>query len=828
MLLRKTLREIRKNCGQFISIFLLAAIAIMLFTTFQSSTTGADIAFSRMEKKTNIADVWMYGEDFRSSDLKAVRELDDVKDAQLRTSVTAKSVKQGNAQVDVYLQDENRVSKPEVLDGRDFDAEDTDGLWLSVTFAKAWDLKVGDRFAYKYNGVTVEKTIRGLIASPEYIYQCASEDLDTDLKNIAYVWMPYKGFPVRKYIESQIKSGKLTASDILDGKDIAKNTDVFDKMKDQLKAVGLTADDITKNMMLDYVDDLSDSRLYDMIPYTQLIFTTDRSDVFDMESEISGAIDGNYAVYIDSDSIPGIKKFQDEMNQHRQFSFGFCAIFMLIALLVIVTSMKRMVSQQRTQIGTMNAMGMKRHKIVLHYVSYSFIVSLAGSVLGLILGPKVLGRWFVGLFGSWYTVPGWHEAYSWNFIAMAAVTVIVCCLAAYLSCRKLLKVHPSEALRPAPPKAGKRCIFEHLPFWGKLSFHTQYNLRDISRSKLRTFMAVFGTACGMMLTVCGVGCNDMLDNVENWTFEKLQDYSCEAVLKENITEKQADRLAGRYGGELVMSGSIEIAAERHSDHDSRKTGTLTVTEGKGMYNVTDTSQNVVKLKKGTVAVTMKTAETLGLSEGDTVWWHVYDKNEWHKSEVGLINRNPVVSGLTMLRSDFEKSGEDYEPTMLVTDEKIKDDSRYITAVHDRRTVKESFESNMEMMYLMVYLLMGFSALLVVIVLYNSGNLSFNERVREFATLKVLGYRSERIRRLLTLQNCWLSLIGILIGAPFGRVLLQYMLDSNGDSYDYIAVIGTKSYIIAGAFVLLVSVLVSFMFSKRIKRLDMAGALKGAE
>ena len=114
----------------------------------------------------------------------------------------------------------------------------------------------------------------------------------------------------------------------------------------------------------------------------------------------------------------------------------------------------------------------------------------------------------------------------------------------------------------------------------------------------------------MMLTVCGVGCNDMLDNVENWTFEKLQDYSCEAVLKENITEKQADRLAGRYGGELVMSGSIEIAAERHSDHDSRKTGTLTVTEGKGMYNVTDTSQNVVKLKKGTVAVTMKTAETL--------------------------------------------------------------------------------------------------------------------------------------------------------------------------------------------------------------------------
>ena len=815
MLFRKMLREIRMNPGQFISIFLLAAIAIMLFSTFQSSTLGSARALKQMRSECNTADVWMYGEDFSKDDLAAVRELDDVNDAQLRMSITAKSADQGNAQVDVYFEEENKVSMPEVLKGEDFDPSDTDGLWLSKTFADAWDLQPGDSFAYVYNGVTVEKTIRGLIASPEYIYQCADDDLSTDLSNIAYVYMSYRGFPVREYLQNQIRNGKVTAEDL---KDKLSSFDSY----------GISADDITQDMMLQILARFSDEKLFSMLPYTQLIFTTDKADVFSIEQEVSDAIDGNYAVYIDNTSIPGIKKFDDEMNQHRQFSYGFSLIFVLIALLVIVTSTKRMVEQQRTQIGTLNAMGVKRWKIALHYISYSFAVSALGSAVGLIIGVKLLGHWFVQLFRQWYMLPGWHAVYSPVFIAMAAATVIICCLTAWLSCRRLLKVHPSEALRPAPPKAGKRCIFERLPFWHRLRFHTQYDLRDISRSKLRTFMAIFGTACGMMLTVCALGCNDTLANVEEWSFEKLQDYKYEALLSETVSGQKADSLAEQYDGELVMSGSVEIATKNHALHDDRKTGSITVIEGKGLYNVTNTDLQVVSLKPGTVALSMKTTRALGISKGDTVWWHIYDENEWHESEVSLINRAPTVSGITILRDDFEDLDEKYEPAMLVSDNAISKDNDVFTAVHDRSDVLEAFEQSMQIMNTLVYLLLAFSALLVIIVLYNSGNLSFNERIREFATLKVLGYRSERIRRLLSLQNVWLTVIGMIIGAPFGKILLQYMMDSNGDSYDYVAAISAKYYIIAAAFVLVVSLAVSFMFSKRIKRLDMVGALKGAE
>lgn len=823
MLTRKMFRDIKGNFGQFFSIFILSALAIMMFTTFQSSTLGASRAMENYHKETNLADVWMYGENFTEENLKAVKQLSDVKDAQLRMMVTGKSVEQDGAQVDIYLEEENVVTRPYIEEGAEFDPTDTEGLWLSQKFADYWKIKVGDNFSFLYNGVTVTGTVRGLISTPEYEYMCADTDLDTDVSNIAYVYMSYGGFPVREYVEHLITDEILSVSDILE------NTDALDEMLEKMNQLGLTEADITKEMLLEKIDSFSEEKLFSLMPYTQLIFTTDVEDVFSLEEKVSQAIDGNYAVYIDQSSIPGLKVFDDEMTQHRQFSYMFSIVFILIALLVIMTSMKRMVEQQRTQIGTMNAMGVKRGKIAFHYVSYSFFVSLLGALVGLFIGPMIIGKTFVNLFLIWYTLPGWQPAYSWKFIAMTGVVVLICAGTSYLSCRKLMHVAPSEALRPAPPKAGKRCIFEKLPFWKRMGFEVQYNLRDISRSKLRSFMCVFGTACGMMLICCGFGCDDTLKNVKEWMFEKMQNYEYQVMLKDGISAAQADQLADTYNGELVMTDSIEIATKKNALHKDKSTASLVVTEGKGYYNITDVNQNVVEMEPGTVALTSKMAKKLGVKEQDTIYWHIYAKNDWYETKVSVISRNPNVTGITILREDFEKLGGDFMPYMLVTDDKVTENaSENITVVHDRDEILSSYQDTMEMMYLMVYVLVLFSVLLVVIVLYNSGNLSFHERVKEFATLKVMGFQSKRIRRLLSIQNLWLSVLGVVIGGPFGRMILQGMFDSNGDSFDYEAVIGVPYYILAGVFVLLVSCLVSFLFSKRIKRLDMVEVLKGME
>ena len=143
-------------------------------------------------------------------------------------------------------------------------------------------------------------------------------------------------------------------------------------------------------------------------------------------------------------------------------------------------------------------------------------------------------------------------------------------------------------------------------------------------------------------------------------------------------------------------------------------------------------------------------------------------------------------------------------------------------------MKKAFETSMEIVNVLVYLMIVFSAILIIVVLYNSGSLSFNERVKELATLKVLGFQSSKIRRMMSIQNLWLSAIGIILGAPFGKMTFNSMMNSNGENFDYNLSIHGAAYIEAGAFVLIVSVLVSFLFSKRIKRLDMVEALKGVE
>ena len=236
------------------------------------------------------------------------------------------------------------------------------------------------------------------------------------------------------------------------------------------------------------------------------------------------------------------------------------------------------------------------------------------------------------------------------------------------------------------------------------------------------------------------------------------------------------------------------------------------------------------LKKGEIAISRKCAQDLDIKVGDTIYWHIYSKNEWHEAKVGLIYRCAETQGITYLREDFEKTGVKFTPSLLLTNKKIdKDDYKgTIVSVNSKGQMIKAYESGMEMISILVVMMIVFAIILVVVVLYNSGSLSFNERVKEFATLKVMGLQSSQIRRILSVQNMWLSVIGVIIGTPFGEMSLNVMINSNGDNFDYNLTIPFADYILSAVIVIIVSILLSFMFSKRIKHLDMVEVLKGVE
>lgn len=824
MLFKKTLRELKQNFGQFFSLFILVALSVSLYAGFMADPIGGNKAREVFHNNASLASVWIYSEGFDASDLDKIRALNDVEAAQLRTEVTGSAVNQNGAELDLYLQRENTVNKPQTVSGEDFNPADRDGIWINRNFAEAWSINIGDDFTVEYGGVTFTKTVKGTVLSPEYEYMCASTDADTNFKNICYAYMDYDGFPVREYLIHQIENEKFTVEDL-------KKNAAFDEISEKLSAFGLSLDIITQDMMLNAAKEAEEQELYDFMPYTQLIVRGNHGrELLSKEAELGKCLKNGYAAMVDDSSIIGIERLTAELEQHASFSYVFMVVFLTLAVLVIATGMSRMVERQRTQIGTMNALGMSHGKIVRHYIGFSFLVSLLGTVVGMVLGYYLLGNYIVSMFSEWYVVPGWQAGADWSYLAVAAGVIGICVLSAYLSCRKVLQTAPSEALRPASPKSGKRTLFEKLPFWKNLSFAAQYNLRDISRYKMRAAMAVFGTMMGMVLLAGTMSALTMLNDVYDWTFEKIQHFQYEAILTEDAKLDDLDKLCAELSGELVMKTGIEVATTEHAVSSEKSTQTLTVTENKGMFRITDEKANVTDLPEGTIAVTRRLAEKLGITVGDTVYWHIYEENTWHQSTVGVINRSPETSGLTMTRADFEKEGCKFSPMLLATNDATIEtlQNPAVSTVYNISELRDIYEEGMQIIWVLVVFMILFAFAMIVAVLYNTGNLSFHERVREFATLKVLGFSSKKIRALITRQNLGLSVIGTLLGAPFAKPMLEAMMNSNGENFDYYATVKPLGYLLAGAIVMAVSMAVSFMFTKKIQRLDMVESLKGTE
>ena len=764
MLKRKMLRDIKANFAQFFSIMLLSLIAMWCYTGFQANVIGGNQARTDFENSSNFADGWIYGADFDEKQAKKIADISGINDIQRRTEVLGKADETYNT-AEMYCYFQDSAD------------------------------------------VTVPRTVDGA-------------DFDTDDENGLWLFS--------RFAETWgIKVGDKFTVHVM-GLDIEKEVKGLIVTPEYEFACASTDTDTDfHNIGFAY---LSQKALpEEMRINNEIIFTCD-GKALDYEDKIAKALDDNYAYLADRNSIRGWYQLSDELAQHDSFSYIFSFVFVAIALLVIITTMKRMIAQQRTQIGTLNALGMKKRKILFHYLSYSFVLSFIGCALGIVLGLLTFGRLMVDMFSQFYTLPDWQPGFSYKSLIVAAVLVLICTGTSYFSCKQILKIHPSEALRPAASKTAKSCVFEKLPFWKKLSFNARYNLRDILRSKMRAFMGVFGTCMGMMIMELGLGAYDTVDYVRDWYFHDIQNYGYQVILNDSCTPEQAEELKNETDGELIAMEAVSVAAKDHPTSDGILSCKLAVTEGEQLYCVSDTELNTTPIPKGTVALTMKQAKKLGLSAGDKVYWKTATGSKWNESRIGLISRHPNITGITMLRADYEKADMTFRPVMLVSKKDCENVAGHdcVSAVHSMKDLIAAFDKMMEIMNLLVYFMVIFSVLLIVIVLYNSGNLSFNEREKEFATLKVLGFKSSAIRRLLSTQNLWLSVLGVICGLPLGRVPLQAMMDSNGDAIDWPCYIAPATYIISAIFVMTVSVLVSFLFSRRIKRIDMVEVLKGME
>ncbi len=636
---------------------------------------------------------------------------------------------------------------------------DKDGIWLDSLFADAKGITVGDTISLTINDMTFKKEVLGTVLNPEYIYSAGSTDIIPNHANYGFGYLSYKAFP---------------------------------------------------NIM--------------PIFYTELLVTTTNSETdTKLEDEIDAALGGKYSVFLPRKNMESYAMFDSEINEHKAMGQIFPIAFLLIAMLSLLTTMARMVNNQRTQIGTLKAIGFKNRRILFHYVSYGLWLSLAGAVIGAIVGPLTLPYLFYIPMQSLFILPEWQPALSFSVILMATASVAGCTLTTYFACRSVLKDMPSQTLRPKAPKAIKQGLLEKTKFWSKLGFNSQWNLRDVFRSKVRSTMAIVGVLGCTALIICSLGIQDSISDILTWNYHELSAFQTKLALSESVSEEQINSILNKYNGEALLEGTIEMKA-----NGVKKSGELLVTDKVTLLRYQDANRNYIELPKNSISISYKMVEFLNLRVGDKFSWHIYGEEQWITSTVGTIYRNPISQGITMTRYEYEKLGYKFAPTSIITAEAIDSEIAGVAKNWSIEALTESYNSMTEAMNILIYVLIIAAIVLAVVVLYNLGVLSFTERQRELSTLKVIGFKTKKIRKLLLTQNIWLTVLGIIIGIPTGRWLIDYILVYMRKSFDIMTVISISSYIysIIGTFAL--SLLVNRMFSSKVKSIDMVSSLKGVE
>ena len=538
---------------------------------------------------------------------------------------------------------------------------------------------------------------------------------------------------------------------------------------------------------------------------------------------LSYRMDGYYSSFVERSEHSSVSQFADEIDQHKMMADIFPVVFILIAMLILLTTMTRIIAHQRGQIGILKASGFKNHSIILHYISYGFWLVLTGAILGLILGPITLPQLFYPSMSATYKLPTWNPAWSMNFVYVAALMVLMSLAVSYYSVKSISDEKPADTIRPKVPKVSTSGFVEKLPIWKRLSFNIRWNYRDAKRNKFRALMTIIGVIGCSALLVCAFGMYDGMNDLKDWEYGQINHYDSKLVIDEDATDAEIDDVADKVNGDKIMESAIEIESG-----SVKKSASLLVLNHTVLVTPTDYDRNEVEIADDEVSISQKMADMLDVGVGDTVKWHIMGSDKWIKTKIDKIHADPISQGFIMSADKLEDLDLNYTPTSIVTSEHVDKEYDAIQTANSLKDLTNSWDEMTESMWLLIYILIFFACLLAVVVLYNLGLLSFTEIEREIATLKVLGFKTSALRKLLLTQNLWFTAVGFILGLPVGYMILDVMWKSSGDSFYILPSISLTNFLLTAAITFVLSIIVNLMFSRKIKKLDMVESLKSGE
>ena len=773
MLLRKVIRDLRQNATQFVAIFIMTFFAMLIVGGFDAGKNCTLMTGTEYLEDYGYKDLDVRGAVFSPGNISKLEMMDEIKAVDGIMHAYGKVVLDKEYLLVMNYVSSTKVSRMMVVDGEEY-VPGASGVWLENEFAKAQGVRVGDVISLKIGNQTQKEVVKGLVYYPEYLYYVPSDTYPEPIYGThAFGVMDISSAPFEETYYDQLT---VDLNDV-DG-----------------QLMSLTDEDIL--IMKEIKDKITDTLDNDEI----IVKTKTEDDVYGF--------------------------FFSSTESFDSVSSLFAVLFISVALLGILTTMTRLISKQRTQIGTMKALGFSDKKIIIHYLSYSAIVTLIAAVLGIVIGRYTLGLYLKSINDYYYQNPYAALRSSYQSIVMPLAAVLISIITTYICTKKTLTENAAEILKPAVPKTGQTGLLERTPVWEQLKFGSRWNIRDVDRNRLRTVMSILGIIFTSTLLFTAFGFAECLAGQSDWMYGTI----CSAryrILFEEASYSQVYDYSRQFKGQMVQMENATIYSDTVTD-----VRTMQIFDEGNLYHFQNENEEFFDLPDTGVILTSNMRDVLEVDVGDMISWRIPGDKTLYRARIMGFNIQASDQGMILSRKAWENMRGDFRPNILYTNktvDKSLEKRPEISAVNDVVMMKRTLEAGNELGYAIAVIISTIAVVMGVIVLYNLGELSYIEKVKEIATMKVLGFQSLAIRLIILQQNLSITILGALIGVPFGRVLLDVINDAYYHPDDDVLVkLSPFVYIATVVGTFAVSVIVNIYVTSKINKIDMVEALKGAE
>ena len=553
---------------------------------------------------------------------------------------------------------------------------------------------------------------------------------------------------------------------------------------------------------------------------------------------------------LDREQNSGYASYKQDTQSVENIGKVFPFVFFIVAVLISLTSMTRMVEEQRTQIGTLKALGYNKIQIASKYVIYASLASIVGGILGMCVGFVLLPKIIWMMYSMMYEIGDISLNFNWAYGTIGLELIFICIVGATIYAVVMeLRHTPATLMRPKAPKIGKRVLLERIPFiWKRLSFSRKVTIRNIFRYKKRFLMTIIGILGCTALILTGFGLKDSISRIMPDQYEHVFNYDIQVSLKDGLEENQIEELKTRLEQKEEITKVVKtyMTSETAVKNGVEEDVQIIVPDDKnsleGIINILDVeTKQKVNLSDNEICLTDKAAELLGVNVGDTiilkdnngnekeakisnivenyVYHYVYMSKELYES---LYNEKYMANGLLAKDTDLTEEQEDNLAEELMSYNEISSVSLISSAI---RTMDETMQS---LNYVVVVLIVS-AGLLAFVVLYNLSNVNISERIRELATIKVLGFYDREVYDYITRETILLTLIGIVLGLVAGFFLNYYIIGTcEINMLRFNKTIEPLSYVYSVLITIGFTLIVNIATYFALKKIDMIESLKSVE